>query len=193
MVLWKTDETLESCRESAIRSHIVFPRGWDSWKNPVKQKQALIARLICMNQLGQTEIFYEQNGKPFLSCGRLSISHSQHFIAVYFSNQMEIGIDVEEPHKRIEKISSRFLHAGEQGYVIGIQKLTAAWAAKECLFKKFGGKTAFFSENILLNPFDLNEGANTLHAKLETEAGIIEQKVDVICANDHILAWTPHE
>jgi 4'-phosphopantetheinyl transferase len=192
MVLWKTDESLEFCRETALRSHVVFPRGWDSWKNVVKQKQALIARIICMNQLGQGEIFYEQNGKPFLSCGRLSISHSQNFIAVYFSSKMEIGVDIEEPHARIEKIASRFLHPDEKPVVSGVQQLTAAWAVKESLFKKFGGKAAFFSENIVIKPFTLQEGPNQLMATVQTEAGSIEQKLDVFSCNDYILASTFH-
>ncbi|MFI5204724.1 MAG: hypothetical protein ACHQF2_09535 [Flavobacteriales bacterium] len=95
LVLWKTDETLDLCRENAIRSHVIFPKGWDLWKNPVKQKQALLARLICMEKLDQGEIFYEQNGKPFLSCGRLSISHSPNYVAVYFDRNQEIGTDIE--------------------------------------------------------------------------------------------------
>lgn len=190
VVLWKTDESLESCRQSARQSGIIFPRGWNGWKNETKQKQALIARQVCMDRLGQPEIFYEQNGKPFLSCGRLSISHSQQYLALYFHNRQEIGVDVEEPHERIRKIAHRFLHTDEKTRDYTVIELTAIWAIKESIFKKFGGKTAFFSENIVAPIPALQPGNNQSEVIVHTETGTIRQWVDIICENEYILAST---
>jgi phosphopantetheinyl transferase len=190
LVLWKTDETLELCLQSARQQGLVFPRGWGNWKNATKQKQALIIRQICLKYLGENEIFYEQNGKPFLANGRLSLSHSQHFVAVNYHAHQEIGVDVEEPHERIKKIAHRFLHPDEKNRDYTIPELTAIWSVKESVFKKYGGKTAFFAENIITRlPNRLSDNC-TAHVTVCAETGIIEQKVELICCNEYILAST---
>jgi phosphopantetheinyl transferase len=189
-IAWKTDESLDYFYKLAVQSNIVFPVGWGNWKNETKKKQALQARLICFENLGQAEIFYEQNGKPFLQCGRLSLSHSKNYLAVYFDSKNEIGIDIEEPHDRIKKIAKRFLHKKELAHISGINELTAVWAIKESVFKKYGGKTTFFAENINVLPFTLTTGDNLMTAEVDTEAGMVVQKMHVYCTNDYILAFT---
>ncbi|MFI5204723.1 MAG: hypothetical protein ACHQF2_09530 [Flavobacteriales bacterium] len=61
------------------------------------------------------------------------------------------------------------------------------------MYKKYGGKTAFFSENIIIEPFKLTDGSNVLTADVHTETGIVRQNIDVICVNEYILASTNHD
>ena len=112
--------------------------------------------------------------KPFLANEEyhFSISHCGDYAAAIVSKNKRVGIDIEIPTPKIERIRNKFLNekelaeweVGPQGPVdnrqweIGngksLQNLTLLWSAKEAVFKWYGDGGVDFSEQILLSKLD---------------------------------------
>jgi 4'-phosphopantetheinyl transferase len=111
---------------------------------------------IMVKNLGLSEIKYLKNGKPTLDDGFITISHSGSWVGILYSKENEVGIDVEKINSRILKIKDRFLTQHEQLEVCNnqVEKMVLCWSAKEALFKKHGGETVFFRENMEITKID---------------------------------------
>lgn len=120
--------------------------------NQLKKEEFLQIRDLRNKIIGEIEIDYNIDGKPFLvnSNEFISISHSQHFIGILRAN-FDIGLDIEEINERITKIKNRFLNEGEL-LLIGTTKenLTIAWTIKEALFKLNNRKGIDFRKELLI-------------------------------------------
>ena len=80
--------------------------------------------------------------KPFLEdeAFHFSISHCGDFAAVIVSTQNRVGVDIEIPHAKIERIQHKFLSEKEKNLLTNmdgenIKMLTMAWSIKEAMFK----------------------------------------------------------
>jgi 4'-phosphopantetheinyl transferase len=90
-------------------------------------------------------------GKPFLASQKayISITHSYPWVAVAYSEQGEIGIDIERPQERILRIAQRVMSQDElKSCGENIEKLTFVWAAKEAIYKCKDAKGANWKEQI---------------------------------------------
>ena len=120
--------------------------------------------------------------KPFLSNEEyhFSISHCGDYAAAIVSKNRRVGIDIEIPSPKIERIKNKFLNEkeldqwaiGNRQYAMGngqserdfsaqtiaLQHLTLLWSAKEAVFKWYGDGGVDFSENILLDALDHAQG-----------------------------------
>ena len=120
--------------------------------------------------------------KPFLSNEEyhFSISHCGDYAAAIVSKNKRVGIDIEIPSPKIERIKHKFLNEKEldewamvnMQWAIGngqtsgdfspqtaaLQHLTLLWSAKEAVFKWYGDGGVDFSEHILLDKLDLAKG-----------------------------------
>jgi hypothetical protein len=106
-------------------------------KNPVRKKEFIQIRELRNRTIGEIEIDYSVNGKPFLvgSTDYLSISHSENYIGI-LKAPFDIGLDIEEKNERILKVKDRFLNDTELSFFgNSIKNLTIAWTLKEALFK----------------------------------------------------------
>lgn len=143
--------TLSSTEEQVLRSY----------KHPNRQKQwlsyrAMIAEMVMANYL----ISYSDFGKPFLNIltknNHLSITHSGDHSAVIINENFSVGIDLEKPAKRIERVAERFLSIDELKFIDDKNKwdhLTICWTIKEALFKIHGNLCYDFREQIMITPF----------------------------------------
>jgi phosphopantetheinyl transferase len=97
--------------------------------------------------------------KPFLAneAFHFSISHCGDYAAAIVSKSARVGIDIEIPTTKIEKVASKFLHADEQQNLVtgDLKKLTVLWSAKESVFKWYGDGNVDFSEHIRLQQVDV--------------------------------------
>jgi phosphopantetheinyl transferase len=80
--------------------------------------------------------------KPFLAdeAFHFSISHCGDYAAAIVSTHNRVGVDIEIPHSKVEKIQHKFLTEKEKSILDSVNAddyniLTMAWSIKEALFK----------------------------------------------------------
>jgi 4'-phosphopantetheinyl transferase EntD len=106
--------------------------------------------------------------KPFLEdeSFHFSISHCSDFAAAIVSRNKRVGIDIEVPGRKVERISHKFLHNSELDDIHQLllsnkidqqQLLTTYWSCKEAVFKWWSYGGVDFSEMIRLQPVILSE------------------------------------
>ena len=137
--------------------------------------------------------------KPFLPDAQyhFSISHCGDYAAAIVSKESRVGIDVEIPVEKIEKIIYKFLSAKEldlfnlvpgAGKVTGadnFNEVTTLWSAKEAVFKWYGDGGVDFRKQIQL--FSQNKEAKTIDcffSKSESELVVNYKQFDGL-----VLAW----
>ena len=98
--------------------------------------------------------------KPFLEneAYHFSISHCDDYAAAIVSKTGRVGVDVEVPSFKIDRIKSKFLN--EREFLILnsqflITQLTLMWCCKEAVYKWWSYGGVDFSEKIKLQPFEL--------------------------------------
>jgi len=146
-------------------------------KSELRINQKLAAGILLQHILKENiELYYDELGKPHLKnhVGNISISNTKEFVVVIYHREKTVGIDIEIPSERIEKIAPKFINQQEQNWITNSQtsyyiNCFVVWCVKESLFKLIGGGGIDFKDHILVDePID-NMGA--LHfSKLNQEA-----------------------
>ena len=143
----------------------------------VKRKLEFLGVRVALKALLGKEIIvkYDANGKPFLpdNSYHISVSHSAKWIAVMAHPTQLVGIDIEIPTAKIQKIYKRFLSPTEQEELSNgnnISQLQLAWSAKEALYKIIGKKAVDFAKQLRIFPFDVKPAGeiSALHIESET-------------------------
>lgn len=91
-----------------------------------RENQRLTADAVLLEQLGETP-HREENGRPVVSRGFVSISHSEDTVAVAIS-EAPVGIDIEEKRERPERLWKR----------VGAKRGYPDWCRKEAYVKFLG-------------------------------------------------------
>jgi len=142
-----------------------------------KRKLEFLGVRIALKALLGKEIIvkYDANGKPFLADNsyHISVSHSVKWIAVMAHPTQLVGIDIEVPTDKIQKIYKRFLSTIEQEELSNgndISQLHLAWSAKEALYKIIGKEAIDFAKQLRIFPFDVKPAGeiSALHIESET-------------------------
>lgn len=137
---------------------------YQSLKTDKRRKEYLATRLALKQLVGiETDIIYDQNGKPSLSDHSkfVSISHSGKWVAVMTHENKPCGIDIECPTDKFEHLYTRFLSKEEQNYLKeneDLMKVQIAWSAKEALYKIIGPEAVNFADQLKILPFDKSSG-----------------------------------
>jgi len=124
-----------------------------------RKREFLGVRLALKALIGKNvHIRYDDAGKPFLSdnCFKISISHSKNWIAVMTHPTRSVGIDIECPTCKIQRIYKRFMSPIEQRELSNgenINQLQLAWSVKETLYKIIGNEAVDFSNQLRIFPF----------------------------------------
>jgi len=111
--------------------------------------------------------------KPYLEdeAYHFSISHCGDYAAAIVSKTERVGVDIEIPTEKVERIKNKFLHEEEleilnrqvtiDGELLILQgelpiyKLTLLWSCKEAVYKWWSYGGVDFSEKIRLHDFEL--------------------------------------
>ncbi len=151
--VWKIEETEEFFQLNVPRHRDVT--------HPHKRLQHLAGRFLL--QLLFADFPFDlvriaDTRKPFLPDAQyqFSISHCGDFAAAIVSRDSRVGIDIEIPVERMNKIRNRFLSPGEIEHfpLPGIEGLTLAWSVKETVFKWYGLGGIDFRDDIQLEQKD---------------------------------------
>lgn len=158
--IWKITEA-----EEFFLDHVPVQR---TITHPHKRLQHLAGRYLLKHlfpDFPHNEIVVADTRKPYLPYEQyhFSISHCGNYAAAIVSNRQRVGIDIEIPSEKINRISRKFLNEQEHEHFISEDTpnntLTVLWSAKEAIYKWWGWGSVNFSEHILLQPFaPLQEG-----------------------------------
>jgi len=103
--------------------------------------------------------------KPFLEdeAYHFSISHCDDYAAAIVSKTERVGVDVEIPSFKIDRIKNKFLNELEFSILnpeFSITQLTLMWCCKEAVYKWWSYGGVDFSEKIRLQPYELQPSGN---------------------------------
>ena len=133
--------------------------------------------------------------KPFLQddAFHFSISHCGNYAAAIVSTQNRVGVDIEIPHPKIEKIQHKFLSEKEKNMLITtddntIKMLTMAWSIKEAMFKWYGSGQVDFIEDMNISAKNKTDAGYEAECVFKKEKNILLQlKTSLINGNN--LSW----
>lgn len=160
-----------------------------------RRKREFLASRILLHKLvnEDAEILYNESGKPALknSSQHISISHSSD-VACVFISEKQIGIDVEQTSRKIDRIATRFLHPKEQDFIAGLQNQQEAkvlfWAAKEAIFKCTEHEGIEFNEQIYICPFPFKD-TGSIEGRLKTEQKIVNFKLHYFFLKNNVFVY----
>lgn len=205
LAIWKIEEE-ESFFNVPLQREITHPH---------KRQQHLAGRYLLRYLFADFPlelIRIADTRKPYLESEvyHFSISHCSQYAAAIVSRDKRVGIDIEVPTPKAERIKHKFLHPDELAmvdkktvvqqeerihadrntrYQAPNTKLTLLWSAKEAVFKWWSYGNVDFSEMIRLQPFALQpEGclAGSFHSQQKTFALQVHYRLfPELC-----LAWT---
>lgn len=123
------------------------------------------------------DLFYDENGKPFLADGRhISISHSFGFSTIIIGSG-NVGVDIEKQREKIIRIADKFIGTEfsflnpQNNY---IEHLSIIWGAKEALFKMCDSRSLSFKQDMHIQDFT---------GSLHTGSALVDCKqMDFSCA-----------
>ena len=180
--IWKIEETEEFFKGNVPQHRDVT--------HPHKRLQHLAGRFLLQflfPDFPYALIRIADTRKPFLpnELFHFSISHCGDYAAAIVSKDRRVGIDVEIPTPKIERIKAKFLKEEEfkifsigarsdtihpdsyrnsvlntQPGTLNPQLLTLLWSCKESVFKWYGNGNVDFREHIQLQ--ELHEGTETI-------------------------------
>jgi phosphopantetheinyl transferase len=125
-----------------------------------RKREWLSVRVLLKELLGEEkEILYQASGKPYLADNsyRISISHTQGYVAVILNKGKEVAIDIEKISPRVEKIRTRFVNEKEEEVLSKTNEqihLLIYWSAKESMYKILGKKNVEFKLHLHIQPFE---------------------------------------
>ncbi|MEO7394036.1 MAG: 4'-phosphopantetheinyl transferase superfamily protein [Chitinophagaceae bacterium] len=186
--IWKIEETEEFFKGNVPQHRNVT--------HPHKRLQHLAGRFLL--QILFPDFPYEliqiaDTRKPFLPNEQyhFSISHCGDYAAAIVSKDSRVGIDVEIPVQKIERIADKFLSKGEKEIfnikcsILNIQLTTLLWSSKEAIFKWHGNGNVDFRQHIQLqNQQEEKETIDCYFAKSSKHLIIHYRQFDGL-----VLAW----
>jgi len=133
-----------------------------------KRLEWLAGRILLQQLTEQLGLEYhgttkDEFGKPFLTDlpHHISLSHSYPYVAAQIDLQVAVGIDLEQPKAKLLTIAHRILAPGELlDAGNDIVKHCVYWCAKEAMYKIYGKKGLFFSEQLHVQPFPLKNAGD---------------------------------
>lgn len=159
--LWKITEDEASLAEKIN----AFGEISETITNPNKRLEWLAGRVLVKEVMESMDLSFrgitkDQYGKPF-PMGydyHLSLSHSYPYVATLVDKIESAGIDLEQPKEKLFRIAHRIFHPDElRDAGNNLTKHCIYWCAKETLIKVHGRKDLVFAEQIIVEPFRLND------------------------------------
>jgi len=160
IMVWELTESIESLKEQLILSDS-DKTAFNKIASDKRKLEFLSIRVALKSLLGkEIQIEYDSEGKPHLSdqSYHISISHSNKWIAVMAHTSRNVGIDIECPTDKIQKLYQRFLSITEQKELSNgkdIRQLLLAWSGKEALYKIIGREAVDFANQLRIFPFEV--------------------------------------
>ena len=181
--------------ENFFLIHVPLQR---SITHPHKRLQHLAGRYLLRELFPKfplSLIMIADTRKPFLpdDIFHFSISHCGNYAAAIVSTQNRVGVDIEIPHQKIEKIQHKFLSEKEKKILSeteggDIEKITMAWSIKEAMFKWYGTGQVDFIEDMHIIALKENEFGYDVECFFKKEINLL-LKLKTTSIEGNNLAW----
>ena len=190
--LWKINEEISDLKQHLLLTEISTNR-LAKMKSESHIKGFLAVRKL-LNEINYTDsdLYYDSFGKPLLKNRKnISISHSHGFACIIISDN-NVGIDIELKSKKILKnisllFNEDFILNTNENRENEITLTTFGWAIKEALFKLIPENDISFKDNILIQPFQLNE--NSCIANVEINNKKTTYTIHLETIENYVLAY----
>ncbi|TLX76951.1 4'-phosphopantetheinyl transferase superfamily protein [Labilibacter sediminis] len=132
-----------------------------SYRLESKKLEFWAVRCLVKHVLGIDPVIdYLESGRPVLTTSdyKLSISHTKGYVAISLSKGKYVGIDIEYPSARVQKVYTRFISDRESEFIPEDQSLeyyTVIWCLKETMYKMIDRKSIIFNHHFVCHPFKL--------------------------------------
>jgi phosphopantetheinyl transferase len=133
--------------------------------------------------------------KPFLAdeAFHFSISHCGDYAAAIVSTQNRVGVDIEIPHPKIERIQHKFITVQENELLAtidgnGYNLLTMAWSIKEAMFKWQGIGEVDFKKHMQIMAVNKSENRFIADCIFKKEKTIHLQVHNILVVGNN-LSW----
>ncbi|MEM6299131.1 MAG: 4'-phosphopantetheinyl transferase superfamily protein, partial [Bacteroidota bacterium] len=97
----------------------------------------------------------------------ISLAHQGEWAAVILHPRKSVGIDLETPSPKIDRIAPRLFSEKELHWADTPERRCMIWCAKEALYKWYGKRGLFFKEDLQIARFSLQ---NPLEAEVKGTA-----------------------
>ena len=149
--IWKIEEP-----ETFFNGHTGLA---SSIKNEKRRIEHLAGRFLLKHlkhDFPLHDIHKDEHDKPYVQNGFFfSISHSWPYAAAVIDPYAQVGIDIQTWNQNIGQIQTKFLSQAEQQIFRNDAKLlTAAWSAKEAVYKWHGKRNVEFIEDLPITFFE---------------------------------------
>ncbi len=130
---------------------------------PHRRLEWLAVRALLYTLSGKyLKIDYNDNGKPYIADGsyHISISHTKGYAAVILSPDSEVGIDIEQYGRRVEKVTSHYLREDERPTAYEgdqVWSLLLHWSAKETIYKCLNLLEVDLIKHLRIYPFQVQK------------------------------------
>jgi 4'-phosphopantetheinyl transferase len=186
--VWKVTETEEELLNSLLILGFDESKIYQT-KNKQRLKQWLATRLLLASFFSDAKIIYDDLGKPHLDNDwKISISHSNEFVAIILNNNDTCGIDIEKISEKVARIKHKFLNPSDLKTVITNKHLTLYWGAKEALYKCYGKKEVLFIENLFIE--DFSENSKSFNGRIDMPELKKTLPMEYKIIEDYILTYT---
>jgi hypothetical protein len=156
---------------------------FQSFKSEKRQLEFYNCRVLWASFKIESTITYKSTGKPKIEKGFISISHSQHKIAIAYSNQHETGIDLEVISEKVQKVKSKYLHTSES-FKTKLD-LTTVWTIKEAIYKLYDSDKISFKRDIIIKIINDSPSVNVSYNQTILSPSIQIMVID----EDYILSF----
>lgn len=129
-----------------------------------RRREFYFTRVLLQSFLPHAKLSYESTGRPTISEGHLSISHSQNTIIIGFSESLIIGVDIEFFNEKIHVIKHKFLSSYESQHfdISNMEILTLIWSLKEAIYKMEDIQGLIFKDHIIVQSLSHRGEVNVL-------------------------------
>ena len=181
--------------ENFFLEHVPLQR---SITHPHKRLQHLAGRYLLRELFPEfplSLIIIADTRKPFLEddAFHFSISHCGNYAAAIVSTQNRVGVDIEIPHPKIEKIQHKFLSEKEKNILSTtdgntIKMLTMAWSIKEAVFKWYGSGQVDFIEDMNISAINKTDAGYEAECVFKKEKNILLNLKNIFLGGNN-LSW----
>ena len=180
--------------------------------HPHKRLQHLAGRYLLQYlfpDFPYSEILIADTRKPYLPNEQyhFSISHCGNYAAAIVSATHRVGIDIEIPTEKVNRIAHKFIHAAEVKFLedyashnskiksqnnirlFNHQLLTILWSSKEAIFKWYSLGGVDFKEHMQLNGIIQKQNDSLQLPFMFQKEKSIQLNINAKIFKDIILSW----
>lgn len=177
IIVWKITE--EEDELLLMLGDYQLPERFSMYKSMSHRKQFLVTQLLLKEEGLLDELEKDENGKPVLKDGFVSISHDSIFVAVMISKKI-CGIDLQSVTPKVLRVKHKY-YDEDDALLVGDEVVfqTLIWSMKEALYKVYGDPMVYFKEHIRILSIDKNTAiCQILHPDYTGDFKLTIKKID---------------